>query len=123
MGPPEPYPSEEQRGSGGGLFSGKGLLGKAMKQAEKFGAGNIVGQAAGALGIGGGGHGGHGGQGGQGGYGGQGGQGGQDGAYAHDYGQGGNPYGGGPSPVSPQGGYQPSPYSRRLPKSSARISA
>merc|ERR1719234_2588619 len=48
----------EQRGSGGGLFSGKGLLGKAMKQAEKYGAGNMVGQAAGALGLGGGGQGG-----------------------------------------------------------------
>merc|ERR1719369_1803085 len=48
-------PSSDQRGMGKGLFSGKGILGQAMKQAEKFGAGNIVGQAAGALGIGGGG--------------------------------------------------------------------
>ena len=65
-----PTGPSDQRGSGGGLFSGKGLLGKAMKQgrfstqklwvskllisAEKYGAGNIVGQAAGALGVGGG---------------------------------------------------------------------
>lgn len=46
-------PGGDDRGAGKGLFSGKGLLGKAMKQAEKFGAGNIVGQAAGALGMGG----------------------------------------------------------------------
>jgi len=48
-----PYPTNDQKGPGKGLFSGKGFLGQAMKQAEKFGAGNIVGQAAGALGLGG----------------------------------------------------------------------
>jgi len=59
-GNPQPPmdPSNDQRGMGKGLFSGKGILGQAMKQAEKYGAGNIVGQAAGALGLGGGGHGG-----------------------------------------------------------------
>eukprot|EP00092_Neocalanus_flemingeri_P086673 GFUD01109261.1.p1 GENE.GFUD01109261.1~~GFUD01109261.1.p1 ORF type:complete len:712 (-),score=118.39 GFUD01109261.1:758-2893(-) len=84
MGPPDPYPSTDERGMGKGLFSGKGLLGQAMKQADKFGAGKIVGQAAGALGIGGGGQGGHGGQGSHGAQGGPG----------YGAGQMGNPYGG-----------------------------
>eukprot|EP00092_Neocalanus_flemingeri_P086674 GFUD01109262.1.p1 GENE.GFUD01109262.1~~GFUD01109262.1.p1 ORF type:complete len:537 (-),score=96.11 GFUD01109262.1:758-2368(-) len=105
MGPPDPYPSTDERGMGKGLFSGKGLLGQAMKQADKFGAGKIVGQAAGALGIGGGGQGGHGGQGSHGAQGGPG----------YGAGQMGNPYGGGSSPVSPQQGYQPSPYPGNYP--------
>merc|ERR1711935_586685 len=48
-----PYPTNDQKGPGKGMFSGKGLLGQAMGMAEKYGAGGMVGQAAGALGLGG----------------------------------------------------------------------
>merc|ERR1719237_1263771 len=79
-----------------------------MKQAEKYGAGNMVGQAAGALGLGGGGHGGH--QGGS--YGG----GGQHGGY--------QPQAGGPGyPGYPaEGGYQSSPYPGNYPPPSEQAS-
>merc|ERR1719414_337165 len=49
-----PYPTDSgNNDKGPGLFSGKGLLGQAMNQAQKYGGGKLVGQAAGMLGMGG----------------------------------------------------------------------